>query len=114
MDLNEIIKVQSKFDKEHGFSNKYSRERLTGIALALMGECGELANLIKKHNRSVQFGGKHSLPDKNRNYLEEAKEELADILIYLMKLSMILGADLEQEYFKKLGKNKIKLEDFEK
>ncbi len=114
MDLNEIVKIQNEFDKSHGFSNEFSREALTGIALALMGECGELANLIKKYNRAEQFGGKNSLADKDRDYLEEAREELADILVYLMKFSMILGADLEQEYLKKIEKNKIKLKDFEK
>jgi NTP pyrophosphatase (non-canonical NTP hydrolase) len=39
--------------------------------------------------------------------LEEVKEELADIFIYLMKLSMILDADLEEEFFKKRERNKI-------
>jgi hypothetical protein len=48
MDLKELIKLQKEFDKEHGFSNKYSRFLLMGVTLSLLGECGELANLIKK------------------------------------------------------------------
>lgn len=114
MDLKELIKLQKEFDKEHGFSNKYSRYLLMGVTLSLLGECGELANLVKKYIRSEKAGGKHTLPDQGRNYLEEAKEELADIFIYLMKLSIILNADLEEEFLKKREKNKIKFKDFKK
>jgi len=114
MDLKELVKFQKEFDKKHGFSNKYSKKMLMRVTLALLGECGELANLVKKYTRSESAGGKHTIPDRGRPYLEEAREELADIFIYLMKLSMILGTDLEDEYLKKLEKNKKKFKDFRK
>lgn len=114
MDLKELVKIQKEFDKTHGFdsTNNYSKNALMKVALALMGECGELANLVKKHVRSESAGGRDTISDRGRDYLEEAREELADIFIYLMKLSMILKTDLEKEYLKKTKKNKSRFKDF--
>ncbi len=114
--LKEIVDIQRRFDEGHGFSNsnKYSKESITGVALALFGECGELANIIKKYIRSVEAGGKDTISERGRRYMEEAREELADIFSFILKMAMVLDADLEEEYFKKLEKNKKKFKDFEK
>jgi NTP pyrophosphatase (non-canonical NTP hydrolase) len=68
-------------------------------ALALCGECGELANALKKMVRSQALG--MSL-DRHKNH---ARSELADIYAYLLKLSSLLSVDLEAEYLETLGLN---------
>lgn len=45
--------------------------------------------------------------DAYRKPKEGLKEELADIVIYLLGLSEMLGINLEEEFDKKIIKNKI-------
>lgn len=66
--------------------------------LALSGEVGELANLVKKVDRgSVDLTG--------IVFLHDASEELVDVFIYVLNLAGILGVDLLQGYLKKRDKN---------
>jgi hypothetical protein len=43
--------------------------------------------------------------EAHRKNLPDMGEELADVAIYLLGLSQILGVDLEQEILKKVAKN---------
>ena len=44
--------------------------------------------------------------DAYRKKKEDLNEELADVAIYLMAISEMLGFDLEEEILKKVDKNK--------
>lgn len=104
MQVRELVELQMQFDAERETTFHWSapiREGETGAlshnALALAGEVGELANLVKKYERG-DFGFDEmisSLPG-----------ELADILIYVVKLAYQSGIDLESAFLSKLQENR--------
>jgi NTP pyrophosphatase (non-canonical NTP hydrolase) len=65
-------------------------EILNFLALAICGEAGELANLVKKMWRGDEVG------------LDEIRAEIADIRIYLEHLSRHLSIDLDRACERKL------------
>jgi NTP pyrophosphatase (non-canonical NTP hydrolase) len=65
---------------------RYSWEDLRFNALALCGEAGELANVVKKHWRG----------DPPPEFIESCWGELADVIIYAYILAQILGKDMDQ------------------
>ena len=69
----------------------HEEDRIRFLALALCGETGELANLIKKDWRG---------DDGDRS--EKIRSELADIGNYVFMLAVALGIDLHAEMYKKL------------
>ena len=116
MELKEIQEIQDKFDHEY-FEKWWDVESDTGyihrlefLTLALTGELGEFANIVKKISRDhMSFKSK---PDDER--LEHLKEELTDCFIYLMVIANFLDIDLEKQYFKKLEFNKKRFEKYKK
>lgn len=84
-ELQEYFAVKSK---ERGFDTETAHD----VLLLMMEEMGELARAVRK-----QAGIKTD--DKSKVYAIE--EELADILIYLLHISNILGLDLEKSFWKK-------------
>jgi NTP pyrophosphatase (non-canonical NTP hydrolase) len=62
------------------------------LALALCGEAGELANMIKKRWRD------------GTDLTEEVKDELADIFIYHAMLARLFGMNSEQLYARSVQK----------
>jgi NTP pyrophosphatase (non-canonical NTP hydrolase) len=61
------------------------------MTLAMVGEAGEVANVVKKILR-----GSLDLKDaKTRNQLTM---EIADVFVYLMNLCDLLGIDIEKAY----------------
>lgn len=62
----------------------YSNEDERFLALALCGEAGELANLIKKRWRD------------NANLVSEIRDEIADIRVYLELLAKCFGIEGEK------------------
>lgn len=115
MQLNEIVEVHRKFAKRHGWEwevddEKAMWERIKYLAIAINGEAGEFANVIKKVLREDFPVGK--LPDKER--MDKLKDEVVDIFIYTVLLSIALKMDLEAEHEKKLGLNEQKFREFER
>ena len=115
MDLKEIIKFQKKFDDKHGWSweaedEDGALERLKYVTIALSGEVGEFANLVKKALRKDFPVGK--LPDTNK--MEMLKGELTDVFIYTILASRVLKMDLEEGYFKKVKELEERFKDLEK
>jgi len=117
MNLNEIQKFQKEFDEK--FFSKYweghldmdrKLEFLKDFTIALTGELGEFANLIKKANRDRRVLEKKL----DNEMIEKLKEELTDCFIYMIILSTILDMDVEKEYLKKLKFNKKRFEKYAK
>lgn len=93
-----------KFDWDKGVSNN-DISMLAFSALALSGEVGEAANLVKKIWR-----GDFSLDEKK----SDLKEEMSDILSYLLKIAYLLNIDLEDAYLSKMKINKERFVGYEK
>jgi NTP pyrophosphatase (non-canonical NTP hydrolase) len=115
MDLKEIIAFQKKFDEKHGWtwegqSDKEVLERLKYVTIALSGEVGEFANVVKKALRKNFPEG--SLPDEEK--MEMLREELTDVFIYTILASRVLKVDLEEAYFKKVKELEVRFKDLER
>jgi NTP pyrophosphatase (non-canonical NTP hydrolase) len=106
--MMEIIKKQLAFDREHGLDEFNSRDKLEENLkyhlIAIQGEVGEIANLLKKELRRIRMEGGEISP----GFFDKAREEVADIFMYLIKLSEVLGMDLEKETERKLERNREK------
>jgi NTP pyrophosphatase (non-canonical NTP hydrolase) len=110
--LKEISRLQANFDHKHEgnipFFEEISGDNVAGLEhllVCLMGEVGELANVIKKIRRG----------DKVYSQQHDAIiEEIVDIFIYVIKLANQIGFDLEDMYDKKMKANSERFRDFEK
>ena len=116
MTLNELIGIQSKFDKLHGFKIPKSdtREKYQQISrdlIGLFGEIGEMSNIIKKINLHIDYS---NILDNDfiKNKEIDLKEEMVDILIYFVRLTEALDIDLETEFLNKLAKNETKYSNY--
>ena len=112
MTLQEIIQHQKEYDAKHSsafhWDSKISDdniEMLMFLLTSITGELGETANTVKKIVR-----GDCTL----KQSLSHISEELADIFIYLIKLSYQLGIDLEQVYLEKMQKNSERFKHYER
>lgn len=65
------------------------RELVNHMTLGLAGEVGEAANIVKKLNRGVISGMAATAME------DLLRDELADVLIYLLLLAHATGTDLE-------------------
>ena len=112
MTLREIQETQARFDNGHKPSFSFSDASLEGsidalehLIVCVVGELGEFANVVKKIRRGeFNYGEKKG----------ELSEELADIFIYVVKLSNLLRTDLETEFLEKLDKNRLRFDRFKK
>ena len=115
MTLNEIQKIQERFDKK--YFNKYWTKKddidqkiefLKDMTIALTGELGEFANLIKKMSRD-----RKNLEEKpSEELIDRLREELIDCFIYLVILSNILEMNITKEYFKKTKVNEKRFQKY--
>ncbi|MDP9998284.1 MazG nucleotide pyrophosphohydrolase domain-containing protein [Pseudarthrobacter sulfonivorans] len=103
MDLKQMMKLQQEFDSLRETTFQWSQQitaddtsALRHNVLALAGEVGELANLVKKFER-----GDFSYD----RLMGLVPGELADVLIYLIKIAYQSGLDLEQAFLEKLSEN---------
>lgn len=112
MELCKLIEIQRRFDSQHSslfeWSEKISADNievLERLLVSLVGEFGELANSVKKVRRG----------DIELSCAKESiGEELADIFIYLLKLSYQLDIDIESEFLKKVKKNEQRFAKYQK
>jgi len=88
-----VEKIHQHAIKKSGIE-PWTYQDIRFLTLALCGECGELANLIKKHWRGDQV----QLPEVD----PAVREELADIRVYLHLLAKALHIDLDAAVFDKL------------
>ena len=109
--LAELTRMQREFDSRHGSEGRSWAQQidqqhisvLLELTVALTGEVGEFANLAKKVARG-DFTLEAARP--------ELASELADIFIYLLKLSGQLGIDLETEFQNKRHVNEERFKRF--
>lgn len=104
--------MQALFDKEHSGIFDWSvhitednLEVLEFLLICMIGELGEFANTVKKVIR-----GDFSLSSKK----EQIEEEVTDVFIYLLKICNQMNIDLEENFLKKLEKNKIRFKHYER
>lgn len=111
--ITQLISLQRKFDARHRSRGRSWAQRidqqhvnvLLELTVALTGEVGELANIVKKIAR-----GDFTLEARK----PELASELADIFVYVLKLAGQLGIDLEAEYKDKMKLNEERFKRFVK
>ena len=95
MDLNHYKNKIQEFADERNWEQYHTPKNLT---MALSGEVGELTEIFQWLSEEES----KNLSDKD---LQLAKEEVADIFIYLLRLSTKLNIDLEEAVNEKLEIN---------
>jgi len=114
VDLQTLLNMQRDFDQRHGWSiDTVPPDRRLDVfeqeIIGLMGEVGELANLVKKARLDVDRFATAS--EAFEQITSGMREELVDIFIYLLRLFQLTETDIAAEYGKKL---KINIERFKK
>lgn len=99
MDLSQIQSKLDFFAKERDWDQFHS---LRNLVLALVGEVGELAELLQWIDDSKVSA---FLDDGGRDRLGE---EIADVLLYLVRLADKAGVDLDLAVRQKLALNAVK------
>lgn len=94
-EIAEILKKHLKFTKERNFDQFQTPKNL---CMALAVEASELLEVFMWMNEKQVAELKETTKDA-------AKDELADVFIYLLRLSHVLGIDLIEAAHKKMEKN---------
>jgi len=94
-DLNDLIIRYRKFTHERDWQQFHDPRSLI---LALVGEVGELAELFQWRGPQIADAA-----DSNSELNRRASEEIADVLLYLVRLSDELNIDLLDAAHKKLS-----------
>jgi NTP pyrophosphatase (non-canonical NTP hydrolase) len=108
MDLSALVERQISADRRRGFRVDFESDtervaQLEKDLIGLLGEVGEFANVLKKVSLRITHTG-YKGPSLNK-VAPGMREELADALIYLMRLSVVLGGDLEADLIHKMRVN---------
>lgn len=95
MDIKQIQRVLAEFAEARDWQQFHSPKNLS---MALAVEAGELLELFQwlSEEQSLQLDSSHKA---------EVAEELADVLLYLLRLADILEIDLQQAAQTKIRKN---------
>ena len=100
IDVSMLEKELQKFADERDWQKYHSPKNL---AMALTGEVGELVEifqwLTEEQSKNVA---------QNEETAAAVREELADVMIYLVRLSSVLGLDLNKAVTTKLAANAVK------
>ena len=99
MDFDKIKNDLRKFAQERDWEQFHSPKNL---AMALSGEVGELSEIFQWLTEDQS--NKENISDED---LAKVREEVADILLYIIRLSDKLDIDLEQAVLDKLKINNI-------
>ena len=70
------------------------------LAMALTGEVGELVEIFQWQSEAESLAAA-----TNPETAQAVRDELADVLLYLVRLSSVLGVDLNDAVVQKLRKN---------
>lgn len=109
MNLEDLSRLQNAFDQSRGIADlPYPKGEAAGDTLArleyavigLMGEVGEIANLVKKARRERALG-----VDVSGQLSPALSGEVADVLSYLLKLASEAQIDFSHAYLAKMCRN---------
>ncbi|MBK9571858.1 MAG: nucleotide pyrophosphohydrolase [Rhodoferax sp.] len=93
-----VLEVElQKFADDRDWQKYHSPKNL---AMALTGEVGELVELFQWLTETQSWS-----IAKDPTTAEAVRDELADVLLYLVRLSSVLGVDLNAAVIQKLAKN---------
>ena len=111
MNLDELMDLCRALDELHGFPVEFEDQsqrynQVTKDLVGLFGEIGEFSNIIKKINLKLQKGDDYILDIAFAE--QNLKEEIADSMIYLIRIANILKIDLTVAVNKKIEQNKIR------
>lgn len=98
MNLEHIQSVIIRFSNERDWEKHHSPKNLV---MALSGEVGELNEIFQWLSEDESYALSGGLK-------EHAREEIADIAVYLIRLCMKLEIDLERAIIDKMAKNEAK------
>ncbi|MGD6844683.1 nucleotide pyrophosphohydrolase [Bacillus infantis] len=93
--MENLIKEVLKFRDERGWKH-YHKEKDLAISIVL-----EASELLENFQWKTS---EEAVADTRQNI----KEEMADVLIYLVQLADRMDVDLEEEVYRKLEKNGVK------
>lgn len=97
LDAQGLIAAQREFAAARDWERFHTPRNLM---LALTGEVGELAELFQWKNDAEVAAMTHSPHE-----FERLQEELADVMMYLVRLADVCGVDLDHALRDKLRKN---------
>tara|TARA_Y100000996_G_scaffold414870_1_gene407144 strand:- start:2150 stop:2500 length:351 start_codon:yes stop_codon:yes gene_type:complete len=98
MDIEKIKNIINKFAEDRNWDQFHTPKNLS---MALSVEASELVEIFQWLNDEES----KNLDEKN---LQSVREELADILIYLIRISHKLEIDLKESILEKIKINEIK------
>lgn len=100
IDVSRLEQVLAEFSREREWDQFHTPKNLV---MALTGEVGEL-------NEIFQWMTDSEAREAGRSpaTAEHVGEELADVLLYLVRLSSVLGVNLNDAVVDKLAKNALK------
>lgn len=118
MDIIDIVKLQHKFDLEHGWTLKSNdaKEKIKLInmdLIGILGEIGEFSNLIKKLNLDLERIKDTEFEAKFDRYKNDLEEELIDTFIYLIRIASHLNVDITKKYLEKMNQNRERFKRYE-
>ncbi|MCY1218406.1 MazG-like family protein [compost metagenome] len=97
IDVTRLCAAQDKFAKDRDWEQFHSPKNLV---MALTGEVGELSEIFQWMTEADSRSA-----GANPATSQAIKDELADVLLYLVRLSSTLGLDLNEAVSQKLVKN---------
>lgn len=100
IDPTELILALRRFADERDWHPHHTPRNLV---LALVGEVGELAEIFQwlPDEQAARAG-------QDPSTAQAVQDELADVLLYLVRLADVLGVDLNEAVAQKMLKNAVK------
>jgi len=97
VDVDALAQALERFAAERDWGRFHSPKNLV---MALTGEVGELSELFQWLPEDVSHKAA-----SDPQLAQPLRDELADVLLYLVRLASVLGVDLNEAAIKKLQKN---------
>lgn len=105
MHVSELQQLLRDFSAERDWQ-RFNTPR--NLALAMVGEVGEVAELLQWLTDEEAAGIAAGTDEESRRLRQRAGEEVSDVLAYLLLLADSLGLDVERAFTEKLAANAAK------
>ena len=100
IDTTHLALALEKFATDRNWSQFHSPKNLV---MALTGEVGELSEIFQWMSEADSVNAGH-----NPASAQDVKDELADVLLYLVRLASVLNVDLNDAVTQKIKTNELK------